>query len=111
MSIPALSDIVRNGVSAFTAGGGGSATITRHEIDFGAVARDAATFDVTVSGISLEQSVIACVSLNMPLGVDQDELEMDPITLAAHSIAADTVRVIATSRHPVRGKRAINIMR
>jgi hypothetical protein len=114
MPIPALSDIVRGGVSAFDAGsggGGGGGTISRHEIDFGAAPVSAVTVDLTIAGVTSGQRVVAALSLDMPAGVELDELEMDPIVLAAHAIATDTVRVLAVSHAPVSGKRAINLMR
>lgn len=112
MSIPAHSDIVRSGVSAFAIGGGGGATITRVEVDFGSSGRvSSKTFDVTVPGVTSGQMIVASASLDMPAGVAEDELEMDPISVAAHGVAADTVRLIVSSHSTLRGKRAINVLR
>lgn len=92
-------------------GGGGGFTLSRHEIDFGSTPRGGAFFDITISGVTAGQAVLATVSLDMPSGVAADELEMDPLCLAAHAIAADTVRVLAAANAPISGLRAINILR
>lgn len=92
-------------------GGGASASITRVEVDFGSTGHHSATFDVSVSGCAAGAAIVASASLDMLPGVAADELEMDPVTVAAHAVAADTVRLIIGAQSRLRGKRAINIMR
>lgn len=67
--------------------------------------------DVAVPGVTAGQAVVATLSLDMPAGIAPDELEMDPLTVAAHAVGAGVVRVLVTSADPITGKRAINIMR
>jgi hypothetical protein len=93
--------------SGDTLPGASGTTISTVEIDFGTLPVYSKTFDLNVT-CSLNQPVIVSVSLNMPVGVDLDELEMDSIELAAHCTATNNLKVIATSRSPVTGKRNIN---
>lgn len=91
---------------------GGIATldITRVEIDFGSSSQ-VIIQNFTISGVTAGQKIVAALSLDMPVGIAEDELEMDPICLGAHAPSADTVRVIAMAQHPVSGKRAVNILK
>jgi hypothetical protein len=110
MAIPVVSDLIKDSVSAF-AGGGGGITITRVEVDFGSVGTNAKVFDVSVPGVLLGQKILVSVSLEMPAGVAFDEIEMDPLSVAGHAVADDTVRLIVGARDRIIGKRAINIAR
>jgi hypothetical protein len=100
-----------NGDTPFGAGGGGSVVIEAVTVDFGADGALSKTFDVSVTGATVGQKVLASVSLDMPAGVDEDELEMDMITVAGRVSAADTVRLIAASVSgtAVSGQRTINL--
>lgn len=99
-------------LSGASGGAAGGATTTRVEVDFGtAPGVHAKSFSVTVAGVSAGQAVVAAPSLDMPAGVAADELEMDPISAAAHATAADTVLLIVGAASRLTGKRAINIIR
>lgn len=96
-------------VNAPSGGGGGSAEVHTLEIDFGEGARSK-TFDLSLPAATAGQGVVASVSLDMPAGVAQDELEMDPITCSAAVAVPGVVRVIASAQAPVSGKRNINLI-
>lgn len=92
-------------------GGGGGATVTQREVDFGSPGAAEKFFSVTITGATVGQRVIATPSLDMPSGVDEDELEMDPIVCAARVSDSDTVRLLvaAPGGGRISGKRNINI--
>lgn len=77
--------------------------------DFGTGAL-VASVDVADARALLTHNVIASISLNMPAGIAADELEMDPIKVAAHVPVAGTVRLRAYVDGPakVRGGRTIS---
>lgn len=91
-------------------GGGGSVTMYTTAVDFGSTGVRSKTFDAAVVGVTSGQKVVAQLSANMPAGVALDELEMDPIVVAAHATAVDTVRIIAASTGWLRGQRNINLL-
>jgi hypothetical protein len=91
-------------------GGGGSFAVAQATVDFGSIPARHKTFDVSVSGATVGQKVIASASLEMPGTVDEDELEMDMLAIAGRVSAADTVRlIIAAIPGPITGQRNINI--
>ena len=105
----AVSDILKNAVSAFTLGGGASLTGTV-TLNFGSPGRRSVLQTFTVTGAATSQRIIASVSLNMPAGVSVDELEMDGIAVAAYVSAANTVIVAAhTTGGPISGNRNVNL--
>lgn len=109
MAIEALSDIARAGNSAFAGGGSGiSATV---EID-SATPYISKFFIVSVPGAVAGQKVICSPSLDMPIGVAQDELEADPITVAGVVSGPGSVRMLVASVNgsPIGGKRNINLV-
>jgi hypothetical protein len=68
-------------------------------------------FTAAVSGATVGQKVIATPALDMPAGLDDDELEMDMITCAARVSATNTVRIAVTSLGaPITGQRIINLV-
>lgn len=92
------------------AGPAGSVSVSTVTVDFGASGAQARTFDVALTGAVAGQKVLACVSLDMPAGVAQDELEMDPLTVAASVPSNNLVRlVVGSSGTPVSGQRNINL--
>lgn len=99
------------GWQSAAAGGGPSASVIRVEVDFGPSGSSSGTFDVAIPGLAPDTPLVASASLDMPSGVSADELELDPITVAAHAISADTARLAVGAQSRLRGKRAINIMR
>lgn len=86
----------------------GSVSVQTVEINFTDPARSK-TFDVAAV-CTAGQKVMASPSLDMPAGVSADELEMDPITVAAHAVATNVVRITASSASLVFGKRNINLV-
>lgn len=97
--------------SALPAGGGGSVSVAEVTVNFTS-ARAIQTFTVAVPGATVGQKVMAAISAKMPAGVDMDELEMDPLTVAAAVTAADVVTLIVTSvtGSRIRGQRNINLI-
>ena len=108
---------IATAVNAYTAmakqgEGGGSTTINTVEVDFVA-ASPGRRFDVAVAGASLGQKIIASVSLDMPAGVQEDELEADPLICSAKVLSAGNVSLMVVSANgaPIIGKRNINLLR
>lgn len=77
-------------------GGGGGITVTTVTINF-TENTSAKFFDVALVGATVGQKVLATVSLNMPAGVDEDELEMDPLVVAGYVTTVDQVRLLVSS--------------
>jgi hypothetical protein len=91
------------------AGGGGLSEMVT--VNFGNLAAKERVFTMTVAGAVMGQRVMATPSLLMPAGVALDELELDPITVAAAVVAANTVKlVVASTRGRIRGQRNINLI-
>lgn len=99
-------------VSVSGGGGGGGVTLYVVEVDFGTTPDQAKIFQVTVPGVSVGQKIIATPSLDMPTGVDEDELEADPVVVAGRVSAANTVRLMVATitGTPLTGKRNINVV-
>lgn len=99
-----------SGTLALTSQLGGGSVYVR-EVDFGSPGAVEKFFTVTITGATTGQRVIATPSLDMPAGVDEDELEMDPLVCAARVSATNTVRLLVASPAGGRisGKRNINI--
>jgi len=78
------SDIIRvaDGASAYS-GGGGTATITEIEIDFGTTGRSVKTFVITDLNVSPTSKIIIQQSGKAPTGKSADENEMDKIQFNA----------------------------
>lgn len=95
--------------TVLSAAGGGSVTITQLTVDFVTPSR-AAFFDVTLTGAVVGQKVVAAPSLDMPSGVSEDEMEMDPIAVAGRVVATNTVRLLVSSSGVISGQRNINVM-
>ncbi len=91
--------------------GEGGATVFSHEVNF-TQARSANFFEVAQAGAVVGQKLIACVSLDMPTGVNEDELECDPLSASAKVISPNLVRILVTSNNgaPIKGARTINII-
>ena len=89
--------------------GGGGATITMAEVNFTTPA-SVRFFNITHVGATAGQKVLAVPSLSMPAGVAEDELEMDPFTVAGHCTTAGQVRLLVASVNGalLSGKRNIN---
>lgn len=96
-----------NEVKASASGGG----ITKEVlVDFGNTSSTSKTFDVAMAEALTTHKVVATPSLNMPAGVDADELEMDMLACAGRVISNGMVRLtVASSSGPVRGQRNINV--
>ena len=90
--------------------GGSGLVCSEITIDFTSLASEK-FFDATLVGAVIGQKVLATVSLNMPSGVDEDELEMDPITVAGYVTTTDQVRLLVSSVNssPIYGQRKINV--
>lgn len=98
------------GAWVFLAGGGSGIVCSEITVDFTSLASEK-FFDATLVGAVVGQKVLATVSLNMPSGVDEDELEMDPITVAGYVTTTDQVRLLVSSVNssPIYGQRKINV--
>lgn len=72
---------------------------------------EAAFFDVVFTGATVGQMVQATPSLKMPAGVDEDELELDPIVVSGYVTTAGQVRLLVASinQSPLYGSRIINV--
>lgn len=107
---------VANAANAYTAmakqgeAAAGSASITQVTVNFSA-ASVGQFFNVAVAGAIAGQKVMASASLNMPAGVAEDELEMDPIIAYGHVKTAGQVRLFVGSANGglLGGQRNINI--
>lgn len=93
-----------------TGGGGGSVTPVQVTVDFGSVPVQSKTFDVAVTGATVGQKVVASASLDMPAGVSEDEIEMDPIFCAARVLSTNTVRLVVASLFQITGQRNVNLV-
>lgn len=82
------------------------------QVDFGSTPAESKTFDVALSGAVTTNKVIASPSLSMPAGVDQDEIEADPITVAGVVPSSNNIRltVSTTNGSAITGKRNINVI-
>lgn len=90
---------------------GGAANMYSTTVDFGTEGVREKTFNVTVTGASTSNKVVASASLDMPAGVSEDELEMDMLAVAARVTAINTVRLtVASMRGPIIGQRNINLV-
>jgi hypothetical protein len=90
----------------------GSVSIDTVEVNF-TTASPARFFTATVTGAAVGQDILAVVSLDMPAGVQEDELEADPLVCSARVTAVNTVRILVASATgaPIIGKRNINLIR
>lgn len=88
--------------------GGGGAIITSVEVNFTSAARER-TFNVVHVGALVGQNVIGGISLNMPAGVAQDEIELNPLIVSGYCAVAGQVRLtVASARDSlINGKRNI----
>jgi hypothetical protein len=79
------------------------------EVNFTTSARQR-FFDVAHVGATIGQKIVASPSLNMPAGVAEDELEMDPVCVAGHCKTAGQVRLLVYSARGglLSGKRNVN---
>lgn len=100
----ALSDILKSGVSAFAAGGGGSLTIYSVEVDFGNPAKCEKVFTVSHVGATASQSVIAVQSRKAATGKQADENDFDFLAIRAEPKTDQIVFSILAIPGPVRGK-------
>ncbi len=68
-------------------------------------------FDVALTGALVGQKVLATVSLKMPSGVDEDEIDCDPLTVSGYVTTADQVRlhVATVNGDLIYGQRTINV--
>lgn len=87
----------QSGTLALTSQLAGGTPATTVTVTFPASGSTVITQNVTVTGATIGQKVIASPSLDMPAGVAADELEMDMLTCAGVVIATDTVRLTVAS--------------
>lgn len=69
-------------------------------------------FNVAFPGATVGQKVLATVSLDMPAGVNEDELELEPIVVAGYVSTINEVRLLVCSSNTtglICGQRAINV--
>jgi len=80
-------------------GGGGSASGTEFEVDFGSVPRSSIKVTLAVSGATTSQKVLVQASPKPAAGTGRqaDELEFDAFACAAYVQAADSVDVFINS--------------
>lgn len=100
-----------NGVTKQLDAAGGAAAIEVVEVDF-TTAAASKFFDIAFASASVGQQVVVSPSLDMPTGVAEDELEMDPIVTAGRVLSAGNIRVFVASATGalLTGKRNINVM-
>lgn len=91
-------------------GGGGAATITQVEIDFGSIPTRGKTFIVTDAGVSSSSSIVVCQAGNAATGKQADENEMDPIIFLAIPGTGQFTLIGSTKDGPVVGKFKVNYM-
>jgi len=91
MTIEALSDIQKAGVSAFAVGGGGAPSVV--QVDFGSAPVSSKFVSFTHSGATTGQRVIMVASAVPPSGLSADELEMDSFVCSARVSATNTIDV------------------
>ena len=89
---------------------GGSASVETVEVDFTTASRGR-FFDIALAGASVGQQVVAAPSLDMPAGIGEDELEMEPILAHGRVLSSGNIRLFVGSvlGGPVHGKRNINV--
>jgi hypothetical protein len=89
------------------------ATPKQITVDFGAHPGHAQkVFDVALAGAAPGQKVVAAVTSEMPAGVAEDELEMDPLVVTGRVLSAGNIRIAVTNtmRTKIRGQRRINVI-
>lgn len=91
--------------------GGGGLVKAVVDLDFGTGA-STVTQEFPWNGAAVGATVLAAVSLDMPAGVSEDELEMDALVVAARISSANVVRVMAStaSGFCITGQRRINLL-
>ena len=83
----AFSDIVKGGVSAFSVGGGGSATVGTAVVDFGAAGSDMASVVITgQTGIAATSFVMAVLAAIATADHSADEHVIEPIVVTPGAI-------------------------
>lgn len=91
--------------------GSGGGTVYSLTLDMGTTPLRARRFQgVAVAGLTAGQHLVASASLDMPGTLSPDELEMDPVTVAARATADDTADIIITSPGLITGQRRINLI-
>lgn len=100
---------VINGIATVNvSGGGGSATITEIEVDFGTTPTYSKTFTIIDPTVSILSNLIITQSGSAAPGRSSDENEMDPIVFSG-TPAAGQFTLIATSLNgPVVGPYMVN---
>lgn len=87
--------------------------ITEAIVDFGSIPKFGKYFDVTVSGATIGQKVVAAPSYSTFTANDTDEYNMDPWVVAASVQATDTVRIFVTPTfhfNRLHGQKKINLI-
>jgi hypothetical protein len=96
--------------TADATGGGGGVAPVQATVDFG-LGKLEIVADVTVTGATVGQKVVATPSMDMPSGVSEDELEMDMLACAGRVVSTNTVRLtVASLRSGIVGQRNINVL-
>lgn len=90
--------------------GGGSATITEAEIDFGAAAVKEKTFTITDGTITTLSKIVVLQSGKAPTGRSADENELDNISFRAQPLAGTFNLYANCTTGRVSGKYKINYM-
>jgi hypothetical protein len=94
-------------------GGGGSATVMEVAVDFGAGPKANSFFNIPLAGATVGQKVLAIPSLKPGPGLDEDELEVEPIFAVARVVTPDFVRLLVGPQSPhgrLSGQRFINVI-
>jgi hypothetical protein len=80
-------------------------------LDFGAIPKRSKKFTWAADGALVGQNVLVVPSAKMPNGLAIDELEMDPLFVAAYVSAPNLVTAIVRSLDgPIKGRRTFNYL-
>lgn len=91
-------------------GGGGSATITQIEVDFGTAPVRTKTFTVTDASVSTTSHLVVTQSGTAATGRQADENEMDPILFSGTPGSGQFTLIANALTGPVSGKYKVNYM-
>lgn len=95
-------------VDIASGGGGGSATVTSIEIDFGTTPTSYKTFTIIDSAVSTSSFLIINQSGAAATGRSADENEMDPLIFSGTPASGSFTLVASALNGPVVGKYKVN---
>lgn len=107
---PVTATVSGNVATVIVTGGGGSASITQIEIDFGVSPTRTKTFSITDASVSSTSNLVITQSGKAATGRQADENEMDPILFSGTPGSGQFILIANALTGPVTGKYKVNYM-